>query len=168
MRLRDGLKELEQAGEGSEEHARSGRIRSRLAASVARLVPEFPGNARTGVLFEEGKTGDGEEIETREEMEARFDDFANDEVCPVLDLETGRCDLYAARPMTCRTFGPPMRNEEGGLGVCELCFIGATEDEVAASELRPDTESLESTLEADVQEIKGTAGQTLVAFALRS
>ncbi len=33
----------------------------------------------------------------------------DDEPCPVLDPETGLCELYAARPITCRTFGPPVR-----------------------------------------------------------
>src|SRR5512146_2180364 len=29
--------------------------------------------------------------------------------CPVLDPDTRTCDLYAWRPITCRTFGPPVR-----------------------------------------------------------
>ena len=33
----------------------------------------------------------------------------DEDACPVLDPETGGCDLYAARPVTCRTFGPPVR-----------------------------------------------------------
>ena len=32
-----------------------------------------------------------------------FADFGNDEPCPGLDPDTGGCDLYDARPMTCRT-----------------------------------------------------------------
>ena len=39
--------------------------------------------------------------------------------------DTGHCELYESRPMTCRVFGPPVRSEDG-LGVCELCFHGAT------------------------------------------
>ena len=41
--------------------------------------------------------------------------------------------------MTCRVFGPPVRSE-GGLGVCELCFQGASEEAVAACEMVPDPE----------------------------
>jgi Fe-S-cluster containining protein len=57
---------------------------------------------------------------------------SDDEPCPVLDPDTGTCDLYAARPLTCRTFGPPVRCASGALAICELCFDGATEEEIAA------------------------------------
>jgi Fe-S-cluster containining protein len=56
-----------------------------------------------------------------------------DEVpCPALDPVTRCCDLYEARPFTCRTFGPAVRTAEGAIGTCELCFEGATEDELAS------------------------------------
>src|SRR4051812_14579993 len=32
----------------------------------------------------------------------------DDAPCPVLDPDTGMCDLYEWRPLTCRTFGPPL------------------------------------------------------------
>lgn len=88
-RLREGLRLL-----GDE---KAGLIRDRVRESVARLSPGFPGDTDTGLLFE-----DDDSLE-------RFEDFADDEVCPVLDPVTGTCDLYAHRPMTCRTFGPPVR-----------------------------------------------------------
>src|ERR1035441_8389969 len=34
-----------------------------------------------------------------EEAERQFADFANDEPCPVLDPETGLCELYESRPI---------------------------------------------------------------------
>ena len=40
--------------------------------------------------------------------------------------------------MTCRVFGPPVRSEDG-LGVCELCFQGASDKEIAACEMKPST-----------------------------
>ena len=43
--------------------------------------------------------------------------------------------------MTCRVFGPPVRSEDG-LGVCELCFHGASEKEIAACEMSPDPNDL--------------------------
>jgi Fe-S-cluster containining protein len=86
------------------------------------MATEFPGDPQTGVLYEDEKS------------ERRFEDFANDEHCPALD-QTGRCELYEFRRMTCRIFGLPLRSEDG-LGVCELCFQGATTDEIAACELR--------------------------------
>ena len=109
VRLQQGLADLEKT-----DPQRARRIRERARASVERLSAEFPGNAKTGVL-------DAEVFDEGSEAEKRFAEFANDEPCPVLDPETGLCDLYDARPMTCRTFGPPVRTE-GGLGVCELCF----------------------------------------------
>src|ERR1700676_4202862 len=80
VRLQQGLADLEKT-----DPQRAGRIRERARASVGRLSAEFPGNAKTGVLDEGPKA------------EARFAEFANDEVCPVLDQETGLCDLYDAR-----------------------------------------------------------------------
>jgi Fe-S-cluster containining protein len=91
--------------------------------------------------------------------------FANDEPCPVLDPATGLCDLYAARPITCRVFGPPLRTEDG-LGVCELCFHGATHEEIAACEVHLDSDSLESSLTAEAEQTAGRSGNTIVAWAL--
>lgn len=148
VRLREGLARLEKT-----DAARARRIRERARASVARLA-EFPGNAKTGLL-DEGP-----------EAEERFEEFANDEVCPVLDPETGLCDLYDARPMTCRTFGPPVR-AEGGLGVCELCFHGATDEEIAGCEMAVDPQNLEEKLVAEVEKTGGLRGQIIVAFAVK-
>jgi Fe-S-cluster containining protein len=125
--------------------ATASRIRTRAAAARECLTPSFPGNPATGELF------------TEPHHEAAFEDFANDEPCPVLDPATGTCDLYAARPLPCRTFGPPMPNDEGGLAVCELCFVDAPPDEVARCAV--DATFLE--LEVD------HTAPTLIAFALR-
>jgi len=149
VRLQQGLAELEQT-----DAARAGRIRLRARASVARLAAEFPGDAKTGVL-DEGP-----------EAEERFAEFANDEVCPVLDPETGLCDLYNARPMTCRTFGPPVRTE-GGLGVCELCFDGASDEQIAACEMVVDPDDVESKLLGKLEKMQGPRGQTIVAFCVK-
>ena len=53
--------------------------------------------------------------------------------------------------MTCRVFGPPVRSDEG-LGVCELCYHGATAEEIAACEMVPDPEGLEAVLVEEVEE----------------
>jgi len=148
-RLQKGLAELEKT-----DGPRARRIRQRARASVGRLSAEFPGNAKTGVL-DEGA-----------EAEERFAEFANDEPCPVLDPETGLCDLYEARPMTCRTFGPPVRSE-GGLGVCELCFHGANDEQIAACEMVADPEDLESKLLRKLEKAGGLRGRTVVAFCVR-
>lgn len=57
---------------------------------------------------------------------------ADDEPCPALDPETGACDLYLWRPLTCRVFGPPVRWGSGAIGMCELCFEGVGDAEIAA------------------------------------
>ena len=149
VRLRQGLAELEQT-----DAARAKRIRARARDSIQRLSAEFPGNAKTGLL-DEGP-----------EAEERFAEFANDEVCPVLDPETGLCDLYDARPMTCRTFGPPVRTD-GGLGVCELCFHGASDEQIAACEMVVDSDDVESKLLGQLEKTKGARGRTIVAFCVK-
>jgi len=149
-RLRLGLTQLETA-----DPQRAARVRERAHVSAARLAPDFPGDASAGLLAE------------GEDAEARFADFANDEPCPALDPGTGMCDLYSARPMTCRTFGPPVRSgAEGGLGVCELCYHGATDKEIAACEMKSDPDNLEAKLLKKLEKTAGVRGSTIVAFCL--
>jgi Fe-S-cluster containining protein len=119
------------------------------------LSPYFPGDPRSGLLDE----GD--------DAAERFSDFANDEPCPALDPATGNCELYESRPMTCRVFGPPVRSE-GGLGVCELCFQGATSAEIAACEMKPDPDDMESALSKKLEDTTGVRGNTIIAFCLAS
>jgi hypothetical protein len=57
---------------------------------------------------------------------------------------------------------------EGGLGVCELCFQGASDEEIAACEMIPDPEDLESILLEQLEDATGKSGQTIVAFCLAS
>ncbi|MBZ5655921.1 MAG: YkgJ family cysteine cluster protein [Acidobacteriia bacterium] len=148
VRLKAGLADLEKR-----DPERAAQILERARKSQARLAEDFPGNPRTGVLNES------------DEAEERFAEFGNEEVCPVLDPETGLCELYDARPMTCRTFGPPVRSE-GGLGVCELCYHGATDEEIAACEMAVDTDDLESELVKKVEKAGGPHGRTIVAWVL--
>jgi len=148
QRLRQGLADLEISAPG-----RATRIRERARDAVARLARDFPGDPATGLL-DEGEIA-----------EQRFAEFANDEACPALDPATGNCELYESRPMTCRTFGPPVRSEEG-LGVCELCFHGASVEEIAACEMIPDPDDLESALVQELEEATGARGKTIIAFAL--
>ena len=67
--------------------------------------------------------------------------------------------------MTCRVFGPPVRSEDG-LGVCELCYHGASAEEIAGCEMVPDPDNLESLLVKELEERTGVRGNTIVAFAL--
>lgn len=147
-RLQLGLRKLEAEAPG-----RGAAIRQRARDAVSRLSENFPGNPATGIL------GDSAEC-----IEA-FEEFGNDEPCPALDPQSGLCELYDARPMTCRVFGPPVRSE-GGLGVCELCFQGASSEEIAECEMIPDPDSLEDDLLAGVEKKTGQHGDTIVAFCL--
>jgi Fe-S-cluster containining protein len=149
VRLQQGLADLEET-----EPQRAHRIRKRARASVKRLSLDFPGNPKIGLLDE---SPEGEE---------RFAEFGNDEPCPVLDPETGLCDLYEARPMTCRTFGPPVQSD-GGLGVCELCFHGASDKQIAACEMVADPDDFESKLLKKLEKREGLTGRTIIAFCLK-
>jgi Fe-S-cluster containining protein len=145
-RLREGLRFLQQ-----KDPQRAAQVESRVDASVLSLSGTYPGDTESGVLDED------------EASLERFEDFGNDEACPVLDPTTGTCDLYAHRPMTCRTFGPPVRTEEGGLGICELCFVGAPAEQVAAAEMQLPSPDIEQQL---VEEL-GATGDTIIPFAFR-
>ena len=148
-RLEQGLQELSAS---DPERARS--VRERAKSSVARLAADFPGDPARPACWIPRPRG-----------EARFEEFANDEPCAALDPVTGLCDLYLSRPMTCRVFGPPVRTEQG-LGVCELCYHGATEEQIAACEMPVDPEGLEAQLLGEFEQSSGKSGRTLVAFAL--
>lgn len=150
LRLNRGLRKL-----GKDSPQRAAAIRERARESIARLSPDFPGNPVTGIL------------DDSEEAADRFEDLGNDQPCPALDPRTGLCELYEHRPMTCRVFGPPVRTEDG-LGVCELCFQGASTEQIAACEMIPDPENLESRLVEKVEKTSGVRGNTIVAFALSS
>jgi len=150
LRLGRGLADLELFAP-----ERAEGVRRRARESVARLSGDFPGDPVRGILDE----GD--------EAAQRFSDFANDEPCPALDPETGNCELYESRPMTCRVFGPPVRSEDG-LGVCELCYHGASDEEIAACEMKPDPDDLESALLKTVEANTGSQGNTIIAFCLAS
>ena len=147
-RLRLGMAALR-----DEDPALATAIEIRVRAWLAEHGAEFPGDRETGALG------------TSVADQARFEDFANDAACPALDPATGRCDVYQWRPMTCRVFGPPVRaageNGAEGLGHCELCFIGATPEQVAACEMPVPHE-----LEAELLDEIGSKAETVVAFAL--
>jgi Fe-S-cluster containining protein len=81
--------------------------------------------------------------ERSREVVARNRELADYEPCPVLDPQTGTCDLYAARPITCRVFGPAVRGAGGEIGVCELCYHGASDDEIATCAVDLDLEAFD-------------------------
>ena len=145
-RLRHGLCTLKQSDPG-----RAALVEARVTESAIRMSGGYPGDIVTGVLHED------------DDSLGRFEDFGDDETCPVLNPLTGTCDLYAYRPLTCRTFGPPVRTEDGGFGICELCFVGAPANAVAAAEMKLPPPAIEQKLMDEL----GQTGDTIVSFALR-
>ena len=129
-RLREGLEAL-----AASDPDRAARVRERARRSVERILREFPEEPLAAVLAVEKA--------------------AEDEPCPALDPATGTCDLYRARPVTCRTFGPAVSCGGEALAVCELCYRGASDEEIAACRV-----------ELDFGGVEEGEGETIVAFAL--
>ena len=141
-RLRQGLAELERR-----DPVRAARVQWRARESVAHLA-DYPGDLTTGILDED------------EDAEERFAALPDEEYCPALDPATLTCDLYESRPVTCRIFGPAVRSGGDVLGVCELNYRGATDQEIVACQVQVDPDGMEDAL------IEGQRQQTIVAFAL--
>ena len=68
--------------------------------------------------------------------------------------------------MICRTFGPPVSCGSGVVGICELCFQGASDAEIAVCEVAIDPDGLECSLLKELEETTGARGDTSVALAL--
>jgi hypothetical protein len=60
-----------------------------------------------------------------------------------------------------------MRTEENNLATCELCFIHATTEEIAACELDPTIPAQEEANNQAFNAAHDLRGQTLIAYALR-
>lgn len=142
-RLRRAMEELRVS---NPEAARA--VEERAGRWIEQWGGEFPGDIETGILG------------TSEEEEERFEEFADDAVCPALDPDTQKCAVYAGRPMTCRLFGPPVE-VEGGYGCCELCFVGADEAEIARCAMQVPHEE-----EAGLVAQMADESQTVVACVL--
>ncbi len=159
LRLRQGMAALRRDDPGL-----AMAVERRAASYRAEWGPSFPGDLGTGVL------------DASDQGQQAFAGFADEAACPALDPESGRCDLYAARPMTCRVFGPPVRveapvesdgeGEAAGFAVCELCFTEATPEQVAAAEMQVPREEEDRLLERLAEQADGETGETIVAFCL--
>lgn len=148
-RLQRGLAALAAA-----DPPRAEAVRGRAEAAVGRFSASFPGDAATGLL-----SGD-------EPAEERFAASNEAEPCPALDPGTGRCDVYAWRPLACRTLGPPVRIGGQDLPSCPFCFAAAPPADLERCRAHPDPAAAEDALLAAVERRLGLRGETLVAFAL--
>ena len=106
-------------------------------------------------------------VAIRQRAFAPPDDPGEDEPCPALDPITGRCELYTSRPITCRTFGAPVRYLERAVSICELNFVGANDEEIAECAAEVDPDGLEMELILEVERTERLTGVTSVAEALR-
>lgn len=141
-RLRAGLARL--AGRDPE---RAAAVAGRARAQIPVLAEGFPG--------ERGVLSDNDEADVYFERHAGLP-------CPALAPATGCCDLYEHRPLSCRTFGPPVRIGDSDLPPCRLCFTGSSPEEIAACRVEPDPQGVEDRMIG-----RFDAGhETLVAFAL--
>ncbi len=148
LRLQRGMAELYRT-----DPERFDRIRDRAEGIVAFVRGAFPGDRETGVLNDDGAAAE------------RFATHFETLPCPALDSETGLCDLYAWRPIACRTFGPPVRFGDELLPPCRLCYKGATADEIKAGRVAVDPDGIEDVL-LDQLAVSGLKGHTIVAYAL--
>jgi len=137
-RLRRGLDEL-----AARDPDRAAAVVTRARRQLPILAPDFPDN------------------DEDDEADAYFARHAG-LPCPVLDPETGCCDLYAHRPLSCRTFGPPVQIGDSALPPCRLCFQGSSPEEIEACRVEPDPHGVEDRM---VRRFRA-ADETLIAFAV--
>jgi len=123
---------------------------ARADSQWAEMRRGFPGDADTGAL--------GEDEVGRARLAERFARLP----CPALEPDSGRCQLYEARPVTCRLFGLPVRVGEIVEAPCELNFTTADRRTVEAAVVDADPEAFEARLLA----LLGDPPETVVAAAL--
>lgn len=148
-RLRQGLARL-----AADEPGRDAAVVARAHRAVSALEEDYSGDAASGRLVG---------------GEAALDRFFERHAglaCPALDPGTGRCDLHAWRPVSCRTYGPPVRFGDEAAPPCDLCFAGAAAETVEACRIEPDPGGLEESLLAAMGVRGGEHWETLIAFAL--
>jgi len=149
-RLAAALEEL-----AEREPSRAREIRDRARAAARRMTRGYPGDPASSRL--------GEDEVARE----RFFDRHGSLPCPALHPESGACELYEARPLTCRSYGPPVRIGEEDLPPCRLCFVDASAKEVERCRVEVDPEAEEDRLLRELHRVgRPGAVETVVAFAL--
>ena len=146
-RLREGLAEL-----ATREPERARALCERARAQLPLLREGFPGDPGTGILADDDEAADS------------FFTRHGALPCPVLDPVSGRCELYAHRPLTCRTFGPPVQIGASALPPCRLCFQDASEETVEACRVEPDPHGLEDRILASLG--PRSHDETLIAFVV--
>ncbi len=145
FRLRRGLAVL-----ATRDPQLASEVRARAQQQWRLLQEHFPGDKTSGAL-----------VASDDAREAFCQAFAS-LPCPVLQPSTGRCLLYEARPLACRSFGLPCRWGTEVLPPCHLNFRGARPEEVAAATVLWDPQDLEGA----ILHALGHPPDTVVAAAL--
>ena len=148
-RLQAGLRELER-----DDPQRAAAVRARAREAVEQWTQDFPGDVASGLLSDEN-------LDVQD-----FCDAHQSMPCPALDPDNGRCTLYAHRPWTCRTFGPPTRVGDEPLPACRHCFAPCSSEETEQLRVEPDPEGLEDALVDQLEREEGRSGDSFVALAL--
>ncbi len=150
-RLRSGMRALARRS-----RADAAAVTAAAREAVARFSIDFPGNPATGWLGE-----DEAAVERFLERHARVP-------CPALRHDSGTCALYAHRPISCRTCGPPVRIGREDLPPCDLCFGEAAGEDIERCRVDVDPDGIEARVLATLRAGQDTDDpETLVAFALR-
>jgi Fe-S-cluster containining protein len=135
------------------------QVMARAARAVERSAGTFPGDAAAGVL-------DPERSVAAEDV---WSFAVRDTPCPALELPSGRCTVYAARPTTCRTYGLALRSgDETLVPACELNFSGASPERVLETAIEAgDLTRVDQSLVEIASEAGLPAGvETTIAHAL--
>ena len=148
-RLREGLQALR-----DNDPSRAAAVEARAREAVAAMRDGFPGDPATGLL-----SGD-------EAAEDTFFEEHSDRPCPVLDPATQTCELYAHRPLSCRTYGPPVTFNARNLPPCRLCFTTSTPEATEACRVEPDKDGLERAILDRLKRDDGETRETLIAWAV--
>lgn len=148
-RLREGLAELRKHNP-----ARAEAIVERARRQTAIYHAGFPGDPDAGRLG-----GD-------EGVEDLFFERHAGVPCPVLDPATQTCDLYAHRPLSCRTYGPPVTFGGENLPPCRLCFTNATPARIEECRVTPDPMELERAILRRLRRDAGDDRETIIAYAI--
>lgn len=130
-----------------------GAIVARAAEQWRVQARSFPGDRTTGIL--------GPDERGREAFFARLDSTP----CPALESASGACAIYPDRPLSCRSFGLPVRCGAVDLPPCTLSFRDARPEEVAACMVEPDPGDEEGAL-LELLRQRGVVGETTVATAV--
>jgi len=148
-RLRRGLGEL-----SSTRPEQAAAIRRRATNSLHLLADGYPGDVASGRLTQD---------------ESRLNPFFERHAslrCPALEPESQTCDLHPWRPVSCRTYGPPVRFVEQASPPCDLCFRGASPQTVERCRIEPDRNGIEEAILTHMRVPADEEWETLIAFAL--